>query len=375
MKDIIDEYIDISKKHLNTILINLESNIEFLDNNLWKDSNEFKNLVADIVNIYYDKYYLYNSNDFKIIDKYIKFNNKINRKLKTIILSIIEYFEKNQIENKIEKDEESILYLTILIYLSLILYEKDYNLIDTPKKIEKEINNVIDNFRDIRFKREKNLFDLINNIKDIIISNNNFNKLINKLNTKDSHNYFIKINNKLNLYKVIYEYDIKELNDYNELDINIVNNKINITNILNGISYDLAYFTVFKMLKNGINNILLFKISKEEILNDKILDYMTKRNKKINDNIKFLIDYEDIKNNYELVNKIKDKGIDIYIEINKLIETDNYNMFMDINNVIVPEEFLSLNEKYVEIWKDMNMNFIIKDLKDKVEEKNLLIRK
>lgn len=375
MKDIIDEYIDISKKHLNTILINLESNIEFLDNNLWKDSNEFKNLVADIVNIYYDKYYLYNSNDFKIIDKYIKFNNKINRKLKTIILSIIEYFEKNQIENKIEKDEESILYLTILIYLSLILYEKDYNLIDTPKKIEKEINNVIDNFRDIRFKREKNLFDLINNIKDIIISNNNFNKLINKLNTKDSHNYFIKINNKLNLYKVIYEYDIKELNDYNELDINIVNNKINITNILNGISYDLAYFTVFKMLKNGINNILLFKISKEEILNDKILDYMTKRNKKINDNIKFLIDYEDIKNNYELVNKIKDKGIDIYIEINKVIETDNYNMFMDINNVIVPEEFLSLNEKYVEIWKDMNMNFIIKDLKDKVEEKNLLIRK
>ncbi len=375
MKDIIDEYIDISKKHLNTILINLESNIEFLDNNLWKDSNEFKNLVADIVNIYYDKYYLYNSNDFKIIDKYIKFNNKINRKLKTIILSIIEYFEKNQIENKIEKDEESILYLTILIYLSLILYEKDYNLIDTPKKIEKEINNVIDNFRDIRFKREKNLFDLINNIKDIIISNNNFNKLINKLNTKDSHNYFIKINNKLNLYKVIYEYDIKELNDYNELDINIVNNKINITNILNGISYDLAYFTAFKMLKNGINNILLFKISKEEILNDKILDYMTKRNKKINDNIKFLIDYEDIKNNYELVNKIKDKGIDIYIEINKVIETDNYNMFMDINNVIVPEEFLSLNEKYVEIWKDMNMNFIIKDLKDKVEEKNLLIRK
>lgn len=375
MKDIIDEYIDISKKHLNTILINLESNIEFLDNNLWKDSNEFKNLVADIVNIYYDKYYLYNSNDFKIIDKYIKFNNKINRKLKTIILSIIEYFEKNQIENKIEKDEESILYLTILIYLSLILYEKDYNLIDTPKKIEKEINNVIDNFRDIRFKREKNLFDLINNIKDIIISNNNFNKLINKLNTKDSHNYFIKINNKLNLYKVIYEYDIKELNDYNELDINIVNNKINITNILNGISYDLAYFTVFKMLKNGINNILLFKISKEEILNDKILDYMTKRNKKINDNIKFLIDYEDIKNNYELVNKIKNKGIDIYIEINKVIETDNYNMFMDINNVIVPEEFLSLNEKYVEIWKDMNMNFIIKDLKDKVEEKNLLIRK
>ena len=62
---------------------------------------------------------------------------------------------------------------------------------------------------------------------------------------------------------------------------------------------------------------------------------------------------------YEFINLMKYEGIDIYIEINNSKETNNYNMFMDISNIIVPEDFISINEKYVEIWKDMNINFII----------------
>ena len=48
-------------------------------------------------------------------------------------------------------------------------------------------------------------------------------------------------------------------------------------------------------------------------------------------------------------------------------------MFMDIKNVVCPEDFLSINEKYLEIWKDMNMNFIIKNIEDKINE-DLLIK-
>ena len=173
----------------------------------------------------------------------------------------------------------------------------------------------------------------------------------------------------------MYEYEIDKLNNYNELDINIVNNKINIFNILNGISYDLVYFTVFKLLKNGINKKILFKITKEEILDDKILDYMIKRNNVVVNNIKFLVDYNDIKDNFDMVNKICDKNINIFVEVNDGIETNNYNMFMNLKNIIVPEEFLSKNEKYIEIWKDMNMNFIVKDLQNKINEKELLGRK
>ena len=50
-------------------------------------------------------------------------------------------------------------------------------------------------------------------------------------------------------------------------------------------------------------------------------------------------------------------------------------MFMDLKNVIVSEEFLSLNDKYIEIWKDMNINFIIKDYRDRILEKELIGRK
>lgn len=375
MNDIIDKYIISSKENLNIILINLENNIEFTNNNIWKNNTEFKDIIKSITNIYFEKYFLYCKNDFSKIDKFIKFNNKINRKLKTILLSIIDYYENNNILYKITNEEDTILYLTVLYYLSLKLYEENFNNVDNPKKIEKYINNIIDNFKDIKFKKEKDLVILIQNIKDILLKNSEFNNNINKLSTNDSHNTFIKINDNDNYYKVLYEYEIDKLNNYNELDINIVNNKINIFNILNGISYDLVYFTVFKLLKNGINKKILFKITKEEILDDKILDYMIKRNNVVVNNIKFLVNYNDIKDNFDMVNKICDKNINIFVEVNDGIETNNYNMFMNLKNIIVPEEFLSKNEKYIEIWKDMNMNFIVKDLQNKINEKELLGRK
>lgn len=375
MNDIIDKYIISSKENLNIILINLENNIEFTNNNIWKNNTEFKDIIKSITNIYFEKYFLYCKNDFSKIDKFIKFNNKINRKLKTILLSIIDYYENNNILYKITNEEDTILYLTVLYYLSLKLYEENFNNVDNPKKMEKYINNIIDNFKDIKFKKEKDLVILIQNIKDILLKNSEFNNNINKLSTNDSHNTFIKINDIDNYYKVLYEYEIDKLNNYNELDINIVNNKINIFNILNGISYDLVYFTVFKLLKNGMNKKILFKITKEEILDDKILDYMIKRNNVVVNNIKFLVDYNDIKDNFDMVNKIRDKNINIFVEVNDAIETNNYNMFMNLKNIIVPEEFLSKNEKYIEIWKDMNMNFIVKDLQNKINEKELLGRK
>lgn len=372
MNNSIDNYLNISKKNLNTILLSLENNIEFLDNELWNDTNEFYNIITNVVNIYYDKYYLYVLNDYSKIDKYIKFNNKINRKIKNILLAIIDYYENTDNVVTLNTKESSILYLTILIYTSLILYNKDFNLISTPKQIEKVVNNIIDNFQSIRFKREKDLVKLIEDIKNIIINNNKYNNLINSMNKKDSHNMFIKINEDNELYKILYEYDIKELNNYNELDINIVNNKMNITSILSGISYDLAYVTSFKLLKEGIKKQLLFKVKKDDIIDKNIRDYMIKRNKIINDNIKFLVDYEDIKDDYDFINTIKEYNIDLYIEVNKVVDTNNYNMFMDIKKIIVPEEFLSTNEKYIEIWKDMNIEFIIKNYRNKIDEKHLL---
>lgn len=372
MNNSIDNYLNISKKNLNTILLSLENNIEFLDNELWNDTNEFNNIITNVVNIYYDKYYLYVLNDYSKIDKYIKFNNKINRRIKNILLAIIDYYENTDDIVTLNTKESSILYLTILIYTSLILYNKDFNLISTPKQIEKVVNNIIDNFQSIRFKREKDLVKLIEDIKDTIINNNKYNNLINSMNKKDSHNMFIKINEDNELYKILYEYDIKELNNYNELDINIVNNKMNITSILSGISYDLAYVTSFKLLKEGIKKQLLFKVNKDDIIDKNIRDYMIKRNKLINDNIKFLVDYEDIKDDYDFINTIKEYNIDLYIEVNKVVDTNNYNMFMDIKKIIVPEEFLSTNEKYIEIWKDMNMEFIIKNYRNKIDEKHLL---
>lgn len=372
MNDSINKYLSISKDNLNTILLNLENNIEFTENDLWNNNKEFEEIIKNITNIYFDKYYLYGSNDFKIIDKYITFKNKINRKLKTIILAIIDYYTSKSLDNIFNEKENSILYLTILIYLSLTIYDSNFNDIDTPKKIEKVINNIIDNFQNIRFKREKNLPTLIDNIKDIIIKNNNYINIINSLSNNNIKNNFIRINEETNLYKVICEYNIEELNNYELIDIDIVNKKMNILSIINNISYDLLYYTSFKILRKGIDKLLLFNIKKEYFNDESIRNYILNRNELVNNKIKFLLDYDDIKDDYDFINLINELNLDIYIEVNKTFETNNYNMFMDVKNIIVTEEFLSTNEKYIEIWKDMNINFIIKDLKIRINEDRLL---
>jgi len=91
MNDVITNYIEASKKNIITITNVLEDNIEFKKNDLWSSKDEFKTILDEVINIYYDKYYLYPENDFTKINTYINFNKKINRKLKTILLSIIEY--------------------------------------------------------------------------------------------------------------------------------------------------------------------------------------------------------------------------------------------------------------------------------------------
>ena len=149
---------------------------------------------------------------------------------------------------------------------------------------------------------------------------------------------------------------------------------MDIESIFNKISFDLCYYTVFKIISNGKNKVLLFPISKNSF-NDNNLDYYLNRNKDILKNIKFIIDYNEIKGDYNFINMIRDKNIDLYIEVVKPIETNNYNMFMDVKNIVCTEEFLNINEKYIEIWKDMNMNFIIKNMGSKINENILLNRK
>lgn len=374
MNDSINKYLDKSKNNLNTIIEHLDNNIEFLENDLWNNYEDIKQIIKDIIEIYYDKYYLYNLKDYSKINKYIVINNKINRKLKTILMAIIDYYEGINEHAIIKSKESSILYLTILIYLAIVLNEKEFKTIENPKKIEKIINNIIDNFARIRFRKEKDLNKLINNIETIVKYNNEFNHLINTLDNKESHNSFISINNDDKYYKVIYEYDIEKLNDYEEIDIKIVNEKMNIDKTLTKISFTNAFYTMFKLLKQGKDYILLFPISKKNLLDDELRKSIISNNL-VQKNIKFLVDYEDISGDYEFINLMKYEGIDIYIEINNSKETNNYNMFMDISNIIVPEDFISINEKYVEIWKDMNINFIIKNLNEKINEKNLISRK
>lgn len=372
MNDIISNYIIASKNNIINIVDVLEDNIEFLENNLWSSKEEFKEIINNVISIYYDKYYLYTENNFEKIDNYIKFTNKINRKLKTILLSIIDYYESIDNTKIIEEKEGSILYLTILIYLSLILYNTNFNIINNPKGIEKVINNILDNFAKIRFKKNKDLDNIINKIKESVEKNNLFRKYIDNISTKESHNSYINLSKDSDYYKVLYEYDIDALDDYDGKDIRIVIDKLNIYKKFMVMTFDLCYFTVFKLLEQGLDYKFLIPVVKDK-LDDETLDAMLAYgNEKVLKNIKLIIDYEEVQGNYEFVNHVRSKNIDLAIEVTKNFESDNYNMFLSVNTIVVEEEFLSLNDKYIEIWKDMEISFIVKDMSKKISEKELI---
>ena len=372
MYDFIDKYILQSKKSLKYIIKYLDDNIKYLEQNLWTSNEELIKIIDEIVDIYYDKYYLYDKSDFSNIDKYIVFNNKINRKLKLNLLSIIDYFINNKKELEIQKKEGTILYLTILMYIAEELYNTNFNNINDNKKLEEKINNIINNFSHIEYRNESNLNELINNIKEYIEKNTKFNKLINKFNNNESYNNYIKVNKDNNYYKVLYQYNLNELNKYDSRDILNIIKKMNIKSELFKISFDISYITIFKSLIKGIDIILLIDASKEDI--NYFIDYKEKNNlnKNILNKIKFVLNYEELNEDYDFINKINDNNIDLFIEIKNSFETDNYNMFMGINRIIVPEEFLSINEKYLEIWKDMGMVIIKKDMDKVLSEKELL---
>ncbi len=372
MYDFIDKYILQSKKSLKYIIKYLDDNIIYSEQNLWTSNEELIKIIDEIVDIYYDKYYLYDKNDFSNIDKYIVFNNKINRKLKLNLLSIIDYFINNKKELEIQKKEGTILYLTILMYIAEELYNTNFNNINDNKKLEEKINNIIDNFSHIEYRNEKDLNKLIDNIKEYIEKNNKFYKLINKFNNNESYNNYIKVNKDTNYYKVLYQYDLNELDKYDSRDILNIIKKMNIKSELFKISFDITYIAIFKSLMKGLDIILLIDASKEDI--NYFIDYKEKNNlnKNILNKIKFVLNYEELNEDYDFINKINDNNIDLFIEIKNSFETDNYNMFMGINRIIVPEEFLSINEKYLEIWKDMGMVIIKKDMDKVLSEKELL---
>lgn len=372
MKDGIDSYLEYSINNLPNITISLEKNIEFQGQTLWTSEEEKKELIKKVIKIYYEKYYLYIENDYTRLEKYLKTSKKINVKLKNILLAIIDYCEENNKVYLLEQNENGCLYLTILIYISIILYNKELIKIDSEEKIKNIIDKIINKFTKINYKKHFNLEELINDIKEIVIKNNKFFRNINKLMNRGNRNSFINISKDTNYYKVMYEYDIEDLDNYDGKDIKIVIKKLNVYDTLSFISFDLLYYTAFKLLANNNNKILLFPIKKELLNKDTLERFIGNKNKKVLQNIKFLIKYNEIQKDYDFVNFAINHNLNLCIDIEEEFESDNYNMFMDVKDVITPEGFLSLNDKYKEIWQDIEMNFIVKNMDTKLSERELL---
>ena len=372
MKDSINSYIEYSCKNLPIITLSLEKNIEFLGKALWTSKEEKEEIIKKVIEIYYENYYLYIENEYSKLEKYIKSSKNINKKLKNILLAIIDYYEKNEKEEVLLQNENGVLYLTILIYLSIVLYYSNFINIDCEEEIKAVIDKILNKFKKINYRKGANLNILINEIKDIVSKNNLYFRNINKLMYRGNKNSFINISKDTNYYKVMYEYDIDELDNYDGKDIKIVIKKLNIYDTLSYISFDMAYYTAFKLLDNNKNKIILFPIKKELLNKDTLDRFIGDKNKKVLKQIKFLITYDDIKKDYDFVNFAINHDLGICIDITEEFESDNYNMFMDIKDVTAPEGFLSLNEKYSEIWQDSEMNFIVKNMDKKISERELI---
>jgi len=341
------------------------SNDELEIDNLISEINEKEKIIIDLKSKINNS--IINNNEInKIKERKKLYLNLINEK-KNLLMNIQKKYEKFKNEKNEEKKEKE----KIIAKLKSENYNKN-NIKNNKNSIENKINQIKNLL--MMSKEEKN------NIK---------NEVINLISIKESYEEFFKNfsqNNILNIYydEIIYIYEINNF-DFNNLGKefyeNIILTKINknllknefvifwtknfkdyckkkinfeklIKNLNNYIKFDindlLYIFFKLKIIENAINFNINFlnkdyKMNKKN-LNYKLEIYLNKLEKLNNNNLLFVQNEIDVKNNNILINDLEKFLNQINNELNK--ESDLFN-----------------KEKN-------NINFEIENLQNKIENEN-----
>ena len=319
-------------------------------------------IISKIVDIYVNNYYLQKNLDFELLNKYFETKESNESILKDVLLSSIIFYKNSGLENNIEKDINTIVVLSNLIYLAITFDEYIDEYINGDIELNVRIDKFITKYKSkLKVRAEeydKFMEELTSVAKKDCNAFKKFWKCLDNNNYKLEYFQTIKNNN---YYFVKYGYDIKLLNKYDPKEVDRVSLSKGIIDDISTIYLEKLSITILKNLLN--------KNYDDKFFVNFDGDYFNKNKNiinldRLNNNIctkkclVFAFDYSTYKKNTNIFKMLRDKGY--LLGLRNIPNNVKLNMTMcDLFDYVFINSNLLENYKDLEdVWNLKNINFI-----------------
>lgn len=371
--EIIHTYLKFKKKSLLSYADTLSKVFVVKEENLWKDDNEFNQIISGILDIYINKYYFRSKKELALMNT----NNMKDKEFKlTLSLAMISDYYKDDYKNLKNKYKKSIYNLTLIVYIITnidkeITFYKDNSV--TIKNIVKKINKMYgDIFKNLDLSENTFLADILaNKIKDVERKELRFFEL---LKGNDYYNEFIEYDK--DTYFVHFSYELNKLETFKTIDTDYVYEKFKFEDKYLPISYELALITLLKSFVNDtVIPTLLLPVTSKYLSKKKNIEFIKKMfsNPYLKEYIQFSITYDDYKDNYKIFDVLSDLKFDIVLFLGDKEVILNYSRIKFDYILYVTEEFVLNNPRFNNFIETGNVKYKVIDKVNKyILEDNLI---
>ena len=371
--EIIHTYLKFKKKSLLSYADTLSKVFVVKEENLWKDDNEFNQIISGILDIYINKYYFRSKKELALMNT----NNMKDKEFKlTLSLAMISDYYKDDYKNLKNKYKKSIYNLTLIVYIITnidkeITFYKDNSV--TIKNIVKKINKMYgDIFKNLDLSENTFLADILaNKIKDVERKELRFFELVKG---NDYYNEFIEYDK--GIYFVHFSYELNKLETFKTIDTDYVYEKFKFEDKYLPISYELALITLLKSFVNDtVIPTLLLPVTSKYLSKKKNIEFIKKlfSNPYLKEYVQFSITYDDYKDNYKIFDVLSDLKFDIVLFLGDKEVILNYSRIKFDYILYVTEEFVLNNPRFNNFIETGNVKYKVIDKVNKyILEDNLI---
>ncbi len=357
--ELIEKYLDNKHNTLCSYAETLFKVYEIQDEKLWNTEEEFRKLIRLILKIYIVKYYLRDKKELNSLNV----NNLEEKDFKmTLSLSVVADYFGSKYEEVKNNYKKSIYNLTLIVYI-VTNTDKEISFYGnkgvTIKNIIEKINELFkDVLKDVDIKKNPFVLEMLaNKIRDAERKEIRF---FESLKDTESFITFSKYSN--NHYFADYNYNLKKLDNYSEVDIRHIYQKFKYKEVFMPIVYDLVCISILKAFSNNCYvPIIMVPITSKYLSNNTNINTINNifSNIYIKKHINLSVHYSDYKKNVSKFETLKDLGfkLALFIDENEII-TDYSNIKFDYK-FYVKEKFIENNPKFLTFIEQGNVKYSI----------------
>ena len=360
--DIVVNYKNRKKRILLDYCKILEQIISLEKNSLWNNGKEFSIICRDILESFVDNNYFENNYNR---DNPIEYLNACSN---AILINIVEYYKKAQINDLNKKSETYLLSLILgtACYVDVVanIVDGDYGLL--KRKFNELLNHLKrTNFLQININDKVCINRLNEKVKKNIADEKKFFECFDDL---EVHNKYHFINENLDYCLVNF---VNNVPNVDKFDRTIVDRLYDLyRDKYLGISYDLLIILLLKenLLNKKVNTYL---VQLPNVISNKQLKKL--KEPVIRNYIKFLLPLEKFKEKQSVAEKLKSLGFKVIYYYN----SNDGKVFEDKNNieVLCKGEFLDQNKDNITKWNSKGIEFVKTNLGVEITEDSILGKK